>query len=175
MKHIKSNQSASYDVTIIQTIPADQLEALQTTYRFMLDAVTDALNKKRKAEKMSARIIKLGKVGLARYNRRCLKIACLMRRGYSAPEISILFGTNIGSKSTITRMAMHGRALYKSATVSARKNFIMKCYCSGIGVRESARMMPEKLGTCSPGYASKIIKAAKLKDQTLLPFPLSAV
>jgi len=63
----------------------------------------------------------------------------------------------------------------KKATVTARQNFILKCYCTGLGIREAARMMPVPLGTCSPGYASKIIKAAKLRDQTLLPFPLAAV
>jgi len=175
MKHLKKKESAGHDLTIIQNIPADQLEALKTTYEFMLEAVTEALRNKRAAEKQTARIIALGDTNAARHDRRCLKIAAMMRRNYSPAEISLRFGCDLGGRTHIRHLGAHGRALYRAHVVQARKNHVINAYESGLGPRPAARSMPPALGSCSCSYACKIIKAHNMRQQAPIPFPLAAV
>jgi len=173
MKHLQKKESACHDVTILQHIPATQLDALKITYEFMLEAVNDAIKNKRAAQKQSAQIIRIGKSNLIKHDRKCLKIAAMMRRKYSISEISIRFQCELGSKTNINRLSAHGRALFRDRVITARKNHIIHCYNAGVGVREAARTMPPAIGKCSGSYACKIIKAYKMRQQPALSFPLS--
>jgi len=165
---------ASHGLTITQHIDADQLEQLEKTYRHMLDAITEARKQKTKAAKQSAEIIRHGVAGLILYERRCLKIACLVRRGCKVKNIDSRFGTRHGY--CLNRcMASHGRALLKERIRKAKKLLVIKLVNSGHGIRPTSRLIPQELGACSPALVCKIIKAYKLSSQPALPFALYAV
>ena len=154
-------ESVSHCVTIIQNIDVEQLEALKTTYEFMLQAINEAICNKAEDDKRSAEIDKYLQLRKRYYAHKCMKIALMQERGVDIEKIAKEFKTLHSNRSDFMRHAAHGRALRKKCLVRARQDFLIKCHLTGIGPRPAARAMPEKLGSCSCAYACKIIKKFK--------------
>jgi len=165
---------ASNGLHIMQNIPAHQLDELEKTYVYMLEAIREAKKAQAASRKQTAEVVKFGQLGLIKYNRRCLLIACLRNRGVSFKDIDAHLIHPNGYCLNRT-MAEHGRALKKQKLLKAKTDLILKLVKSGHGIRPTARAIPAALGACSPSLVCKIVKADKLRQQVPLPFPLAAV
>jgi len=83
IKPVEAEISASFELTIIQNIPASQLEAMEKTYSFMLSAVRSALQARRDADAKADAVHLHVVESKADYNRQCLMLRRARRRGVS--------------------------------------------------------------------------------------------
>jgi len=169
IKTFEADISATYDLTLIQRIPSDKLQASEQIFAAMLQAIRDAIGQREDADKASEqRRLRLVEAK-NNYGRDCLALRRMRRRGLSLASLALINGTN---QYLAREMLKHGNALARARLADIKKAFIIDAYRAGIGTRPAARMAKVRFGNCSPSYAAKIIKAYKLAIQPELPLPV---
>ncbi len=145
-------------LSILQTIPDDQLEALAAVYETTLAAIREAIAareaQRQHAEEIRARIVQ----ARSDYRARCMLMARIARRRkLSAHALRRLAPE--GSATVARDMLKTGRRLLRERKADAKRQAILDGYARGLGPRPLAREIAARFGACSPAYVCKVVKA----------------